>query len=80
MASGLREDTLGSLPDFQAIWDESAGAGESVFGWTHASIDGGAVGAVRSHLMADPRLIVGQILPEDSDGRETMLKYGALLR
>lgn len=71
---------LCALPDFEKMWNESGDPPESVFGWTHASVDGGAVGAVRSHLMADPRLIVGQILPEDSDGREQMLKYGALLR
>lgn len=71
---------LVALPDFERMWNEASGEDASVFGWTHASVDGGAVGAVRSHLMADPRLIVGQILPEDSDGREQMLKYGALLR
>jgi transcriptional regulator with XRE-family HTH domain len=70
---------LCALPDFERMWNESSGDGTSVFGWTRASVDGGMVGAVRSHLMADPRLIVGQILPEDADGRQQMLKYGALL-
>ncbi|HJT36973.1 MAG TPA: helix-turn-helix domain-containing protein [Actinomycetota bacterium] len=71
--------TLSALPDFDRMWANADPAGARVFGWTHASVDGGMVGAVRSHLTADPRLIVGQILPEDSDGREQMLKYGALL-
>ena len=52
---------------------------QSVFGWSHTSVDGGMVGAVRSPLTADPRLIVGQILPDDPAGRDQMLKFGGLL-
>jgi len=71
---------LRTLPDFDDLWNTTKRREADVFGWSHTSIDGGMVGAVRSHLTADPRLIVGQILPEDTDGRDQMLKYGALLQ
>lgn len=70
--------TLRTLPDFDELWKTGAKRDVDAFGWSHTSIEGGTVGAVRSHLTADPRLIVGQILPEDPDGREVLLKYGAL--
>ena len=72
--------TLRTLPDFEELWNTTTGREADAIGWSHTSFEGGMVGAVRSHLTADPRFIVGQILPEDTDGREQMLKYGALLR
>jgi transcriptional regulator with XRE-family HTH domain len=72
--------TLGTLPDFEELWKTTAGREADAFGWSHTSFEGGVIGAVRSHLTADPRLIVGRILPDDPDGRDQMLKYGALLR
>ncbi|HEV2686428.1 MAG TPA: helix-turn-helix transcriptional regulator [Actinomycetota bacterium] len=70
---------LRTLPDFEKMWSSAAEESVSAIGWSRTSVGSGVIGAVRSPLTADPRLIVGQILPEDSDGRDTMLKYGALL-
>jgi len=70
---------LRELPDFDAMWHNASEEPPSVIGWTHTSVDGGKVGAVRSPLMADPRFIVGQILPEDPDGHDQMVKLGGLL-
>jgi transcriptional regulator with XRE-family HTH domain len=66
------------LPDFEQAWEQADGGGTDAFGWTHTSVDGGMVGAQRTPLRADPRLIIGQIIPEDADGRLSMEKYGAL--
>jgi transcriptional regulator with XRE-family HTH domain len=71
--------TLLTLPDFEEIWSKAAPAGADELIWSHTSVDGGMVGAVRSELLADPRLIVGHVIPEDSDGRHQLLKLGALL-
>jgi len=71
--------TLASLPDFDKMWDTADGNAESVVGWSSTSVEGGKVGGVRAQLTADPRLIVGQFMPDDEAGREQMLKYGALL-
>jgi len=71
--------TLCALPDFEKLWNGVDANEQSVFGWSHTSVDGGMVGAVRSPLTADPRLIVGQILPDDPAGRDQMLKFGGLL-
>lgn len=72
--------TLASFPDFDKMWDTAERNDESVIGWSSTSVDGGKVGGVRAALTADPRLMVGQFLPDDEAGREQMLKYGALLR
>lgn len=71
--------SLRALPDFDEIWDNAAEEPSSIFGWTETSLEGGAIGAVRSPLMADPRFIVGQILPADQPGRNQMVKHGGLL-
>jgi transcriptional regulator with XRE-family HTH domain len=71
--------TLRTLPDFEGIWNDATAIDANEFGWSHTSIDGGMVGAVRSQLSADPRLIIGHIVPEDPDGRTQMLKRGAFL-
>lgn len=71
-------DRLREMPDFNAVWNNHSAADHDAFGWSHTSIRGGMVGAVRTPLTADPRLIVGHILPEDPGGRDQMLKYGAL--
>ncbi len=71
--------TLASLPDFDRMWEKADAGAESVWGWSSTSVDGGKVGGVRARLTADPRLMVGQLLPDDEAGREQMLKYGALL-
>ena len=69
---------LCTLPDFEQLWESGTEANTNAFGWSQTSVEGGLVGAVRMPLTADPRLIVGQIIPADSDGRTTMAKYGAL--
>ena len=71
--------SLCELPDFEEFWNNAAEEQSSIFGWTQASIEGGIIGAVRSPLMADPRFIVGQILPGDEPGRTQMVKLGGLL-
>jgi hypothetical protein len=71
--------TLRTLPDFEGIWNNAIPIEANESGWSHTSVDGGMVGAVRSQLSADPRLIVGHIVPEDPDGRTQMLKRGAFL-
>jgi len=71
--------TLRTLPDFEELWSGAVQPDENVFGWSQATLDGGTIGAFRSHLAADPRLIVGQIVPVDLRGRDVMLEYGALL-
>jgi transcriptional regulator with XRE-family HTH domain len=70
--------TLRPLPDFDEIWQSAKEADVNAFGWWHASVEGGMIGAVRSQLTADPRLIVGHIVPEDHDGQNQMLKLGGL--
>jgi transcriptional regulator with XRE-family HTH domain len=70
--------TLRTLPDFEEMWGEPTSDDMSALGWSHTSVNGGMVGAVRSQLPADPRLIVGHIVPEDPDGRHELLKLGAL--
>jgi transcriptional regulator with XRE-family HTH domain len=70
--------TLRPLPDFEEIWKNASSEDVNAFGWTHTSLEGGMIGAVRSQLTADPRLIVGHIVPEDPDGRDRMLKHGGL--
>jgi hypothetical protein len=70
--------TLRTLPDFEEIWNNAGSEDVNAFGWSHTSIEGGMIGAVRSPLTADPRLIVGHIVPEDVDGRNQMLKLGGL--
>jgi len=70
--------TLRTLPDFEEIWNNASSEAVSAFGWSHTSLEGGMIGAVRSPLTADPRLIVGHIVPEDPDGRNQMLKLGGL--
>ena len=70
--------TLRPLPDFEAIWDGARSTDVNEVGWSHTSLEGGMIGAVRSPLTADPRLIVGHILPENPDGRDQMLKLGGL--
>lgn len=71
--------TLRTLPDFEELWNRAVPPDENVFGWSQATVDGGTIGALRSHLAADPRVIVGRILPVDLKGRDVMLEYGALL-
>lgn len=71
--------TLSRLPDFERMWNSAGASPESVVGWSSTSVDGGKVGGVRAQLTADPRLLVGQLMPDDEAGRELMLKYGALL-
>ena len=71
--------TLAALPDFDKMWEAAEGSAESVMGWSSTSVDGGKVGGLRAQLTADPRLLVGQLVPDDEAGREQMLKYGALL-
>jgi transcriptional regulator with XRE-family HTH domain len=71
--------SLGRLPDFEPMWNKAVGSTESVMGWSSTSVDGGKVGGLRAQITADPRLIVGQLVPDDEAGREQMLKYGALL-
>jgi len=70
---------LRALPDFDEFWDNAAEEPSSVVGWTSTSVEGGVIGAIRSPLMADPRFIVGQILPADEHGRSQMVKLGGLL-
>jgi hypothetical protein len=70
--------TLRTLPDFEQLWEREGDVSTNAFGWSETPVEGGMVGAVRMPLTADPRLIVGQVLPADSDGRTTMAKYGAL--
>jgi len=70
---------LRTLPDFDELWSNAVTASVDAFGWSHTPVEGGGtIGAVRSPLTADPRLIVGHIVPEDYDGREQMLKLGGL--
>jgi len=69
---------LKTLPDFEKLWDNAGGLDTSVHGWLQMGVEGGKIGTVRSPLTADPRLIVGQFFPEDSEGRSSMEKYGAL--
>jgi transcriptional regulator with XRE-family HTH domain len=71
--------TLRTLPDFEEFWNTPPGRDEDVFGWSHTSLDGGMVETMHSRLRADPRLIMRQIVPENSTGRTQMLKYGALI-
>jgi transcriptional regulator with XRE-family HTH domain len=70
---------LASLPDFDKMWDAADGSAQNVMGWSSTSVDGGKVGGVRAQLTADPRLIIGQFVPDDEAGRKQMLKYGGLL-
>ncbi|MGZ4105282.1 MAG: MmyB family transcriptional regulator [Actinomycetota bacterium] len=70
---------LRDLPDFQRIWDaQTPQIKEDIFNWLQTSALGGTIGAVRSHLTADPRLTIGQLIPEDADGRDSMVKFGGL--
>jgi transcriptional regulator with XRE-family HTH domain len=71
--------TLRTLPDFEKLWKSAVPPDENVFGWSQATVHGGTIGAFRARLAADPRLIVGRILPVDLRGRDVMLQYGALL-
>jgi transcriptional regulator with XRE-family HTH domain len=71
--------TLAALPDFDKMWAAADPSTESIMGWSSTDVDGGKVGGLRSQLTADPRLVVGQLVPDDEAGREQMLKYGALL-
>jgi hypothetical protein len=66
------------MPDFDEIWNNAKESDVNAFGWSHTPLEGGMIGAVRSQLTADPRLIVGHIVPEDPNGRERMLKLGGL--
>lgn len=75
---GKLHSTLRTLPDFEKIWDSASSEDVNAFGWSHTSVEGGSIGAVRSPLTADPRLIVGHIVPEDPDGRSQMVKLGGL--
>jgi transcriptional regulator with XRE-family HTH domain len=70
---------LRALPDFEDVWNATSRSDTDALGWLHTSVDGGMVGAVRSRVPADPRLIVGHVVPEDPDGRHLLLKLGALL-
>jgi len=70
---------LCTLPDFERMWSTATESPSGAYGWSRTPVEGGIIGAVRAPLTADPRLIVGQIVPEDSDGREQMLRFGAIL-
>jgi transcriptional regulator with XRE-family HTH domain len=72
--------TLRTLPDFENIWNNAGRLSEGGFGWSQAPVDGGLIGTIRSHMAADPRFIVGQIVPQDVAGRNLMSEYGAIPR
>jgi len=73
--------SLQALPDFTRIWSASTIAKDSaVFNWSTSSIQNGAIGLVRSHVVADPRFSVTQLVPENLAGNEFMLKLAASQR
>jgi transcriptional regulator with XRE-family HTH domain len=69
---------LGTMSDFEEFWNTPPGRDPDAVGWSHTSLDGGMVGTMHARLAADPRLIIRQVVPESSDGRNEMLKLGAL--
>jgi transcriptional regulator with XRE-family HTH domain len=68
--------TLEPLPDFARIWGTAGivAAAGIVFNWSRSSTEVGSIGMMRSHVIADPRLWVTQLVPEDASGNEFMLK------
>jgi transcriptional regulator with XRE-family HTH domain len=72
--------SLQQLPDFPRIWDSVVVTRDGkVSNWAQTSGNGASFAMVRTPLTADPRLIVGHIIPENVDTIRMMLKQGSLL-
>jgi transcriptional regulator with XRE-family HTH domain len=70
---------LEPLPDFTRIWGTAGivAAASMVFNWSRSASDSGAIAMVRSHVIADPRLWVTQVIAEDASGSAFMLNRSA---
>jgi transcriptional regulator with XRE-family HTH domain len=72
--------SLQQLPDFSRLWDGAMlPTNGPMANWAHTAGNGAAFAMVRSPLTADPRLIVGHIIPENVDTIRAMLKQGSML-
>ena len=72
--------SLQQMPDFSRLFDTSDLSSDGkVLNWARTAGNGANFAMVRTPLRADPRLIVGHIIPEDVETIRMMLKQGSFI-